>query len=84
MIARMKLTKFLQNRVIFLFDPALSSIYSVTGQFFSSFFFDVVSLSPFRRMALQKIFARQIFDSRGNPTVEVDLTTEKGGLADHL
>lgn len=29
-------------------------------------------------MALQKIFARQIFDSRGNPTVEVDLTTEKG------
>jgi enolase len=24
------------------------------------------------------VFARQIFDSRGNPTVEVDLTTEKG------
>jgi len=29
-------------------------------------------------MALQKIVARQIYDSRGNPTVEVDLTTEKG------
>ncbi|KAJ3224055.1 hypothetical protein HDU81_008763 [Chytriomyces hyalinus] len=29
-------------------------------------------------MAIQKIFARQIFDSRGNPTVEVDVTTEKG------
>lgn len=29
-------------------------------------------------MAIKKIHARQIFDSRGNPTVEVDLTTEKG------
>jgi len=29
-------------------------------------------------MAIQKIRARQIFDSRGNPTVEVDLVTEKG------
>lgn len=29
-------------------------------------------------MAIHKIHARQIFDSRGNPTVEVDLTTEKG------
>ena len=29
-------------------------------------------------MSIQKIFARTIFDSRGNPTVEVDLTTEKG------
>uniref|UniRef100_A0A2I9LNP4 Enolase n=1 Tax=Centruroides hentzi TaxID=88313 RepID=A0A2I9LNP4_9SCOR len=29
-------------------------------------------------MPISKIFARQIFDSRGNPTVEVDLTTEKG------
>ena len=24
------------------------------------------------------MLARQIFDSRGNPTVEVDLTTDKG------
>jgi enolase len=28
--------------------------------------------------AITKIHARQIFDSRGNPTVEVDLFTEKG------
>lgn len=30
------------------------------------------------KMPIQKIHARQIFDSRGNPTVEVDLTTELG------
>ncbi|KAI0311088.1 enolase [Amylostereum chailletii] len=29
-------------------------------------------------MSISKILARQIFDSRGNPTVEVDLFTEKG------
>lgn len=29
-------------------------------------------------MSIQRIFARQIYDSRGNPTVEVDLTTDKG------
>jgi enolase len=29
-------------------------------------------------MSIRKIFARSIFDSRGNPTVEVDLYTEKG------
>jgi enolase len=29
-------------------------------------------------MPIQKIHARQIIDSRGNPTVEVDLTTELG------
>ncbi|EJC98809.1 enolase [Fomitiporia mediterranea MF3/22] len=29
-------------------------------------------------MSIQKIHARQIFDSRGNPTVEVDLFTAKG------
>ena len=27
---------------------------------------------------VSKIHARQIFDSRGNPTVEVDLHTAKG------
>merc|ERR1712004_621598 len=30
------------------------------------------------RMPIKRIFARQIYDSRGNPTLEVDLTTEKG------
>ena len=29
-------------------------------------------------MGLKSIQARQIFDSRGNPTVEVDLLTDKG------
>ncbi len=29
---------------------------------------------------IQSIFARQIFDSRGNPTVEVDVTTEDGSF----
>jgi len=29
-------------------------------------------------MAILKVHARQIFDSRGNPTVEVELTTDKG------
>ncbi|CAO3598143.1 unnamed protein product [Absidia cylindrospora] len=29
-------------------------------------------------MAITKVHARQIFDSRGNPTVEVELTTGKG------
>ncbi|KAI1711996.1 beta-enolase [Ditylenchus destructor] len=29
-------------------------------------------------MSIKRIFARQIFDSRGNPTIEVDLQTEKG------
>ena len=29
-------------------------------------------------MPIQKILARMIYDSRGNPTVEVDVTTEKG------
>ncbi|BFZ23013.1 hypothetical protein BsWGS_26052 [Bradybaena similaris] len=29
-------------------------------------------------MVILKVHARQIFDSRGNPTVEVDLTTDKG------
>ena len=29
---------------------------------------------------IQKIFARQILDSRGNPTVEVDVLTSEGFL----
>jgi len=33
---------------------------------------------PTLKMPIQSIKARQIFDSRGNPTVEVDLVTDKG------
>uniref|UniRef100_A0A914Z7X7 Enolase n=1 Tax=Panagrolaimus superbus TaxID=310955 RepID=A0A914Z7X7_9BILA len=29
-------------------------------------------------MPITRVYARQIYDSRGNPTVEVDLTTDKG------
>ena len=29
-------------------------------------------------MAITKIHARQVYDSRGNPTVEVDVITETG------
>lgn len=29
-------------------------------------------------MSIVSVKARQIFDSRGNPTIEVDVTTEKG------
>ncbi|KAF9342934.1 hypothetical protein BGX26_006592 [Mortierella sp. AD094] len=29
-------------------------------------------------MAITKVHARQIFDSRGNPTVEVEVTTAQG------
>ena len=29
---------------------------------------------------ISKVIARQIFDSRGNPTVEVDVLTDKGVL----
>lgn len=39
--------------------------------FFSSIHF-------FNMSTVSKVFARQIFDSRGNPTVEVEVTTPKG------
>lgn len=29
-------------------------------------------------MSITRVYAREIYDSRGNPTVEVDLTTDKG------
>ncbi|VDO52587.1 unnamed protein product, partial [Brugia timori] len=29
-------------------------------------------------MPITRVHARPIYDSRGNPTVEVDLTTDKG------
>ncbi|KAJ2068015.1 phosphopyruvate hydratase, partial [Coemansia sp. S155-1] len=29
-------------------------------------------------MPITRVHARQIFDSRGNPTIEVDLITDKG------
>jgi len=35
-------------------------------------------ISTILTMPIKRIHARQIYDSRGNPTVEVDLTTERG------
>lgn len=35
-------------------------------------------------MPITAIHARYIYDSRGNPTVEVDLTTEKGQLVQFI
>lgn len=35
-------------------------------------------------MSILKIHAREIFDSRGNPTVEVDLCTSKGMCSPYL
>jgi enolase len=34
--------------------------------------------SKSKKMPIKRVHARQIYDSRGNPTVEVDLTTDKG------
>jgi enolase len=35
-------------------------------------------------MSVKKLHARQIYDSRGNPTVEVDLSTDKGECNDQI
>lgn len=35
-------------------------------------------VTTFRTMPIKSILARNIFDSRGNPTVEVDLVTDLG------
>lgn len=37
-----------------------------------------IPLGTSSKMAIQKVFSRYVYDSRGNPTVEVDLTTDKG------
>lgn len=38
----------------------------------------VISSSEYSTMPITKIHARQVYDSRGNPTVEVDLVSETG------
>lgn len=44
------------------------------------FFYRFICDSLFLRMSITKIHAREILDSRGNPTVEVDLYTTKGDV----
>lgn len=39
---------------------------------------DKANIPCFFRMSILNIVAREILDSRGNPTVEVDLHTDKG------
>ena len=34
-------------------------------------------------MIIEKVHAREILDSRGNPTVEVEITLESGVVAAH-
>merc|ERR1712168_395509 len=46
--------------------------------FESDFVCLTVTSSASRMVLINALKARQIFDSRGNPTVEVDLTTNKG------
>lgn len=45
---------------------------------FILFFFSFPQFIFFNMSTVSKVFARQIFDSRGNPTVEVEVTTPKG------
>ena len=44
------------------------------------FNFRIQKFNNFIKMSIKKIYARSIYDSRGNPTVEVDLWTDKGNL----
>lgn len=37
-----------------------------------------VHITEYTTMAITKIHARSVYDSRGNPTVEVDIVTETG------
>lgn len=39
---------------------------------------DHVDAEMYSQMTISKIHARSVYDSRGNPTVEVDVITEKG------
>ena len=57
-----------------------SNIYMHVGiQTFIVFFLNNFLLIFLANMSgVSKIQAREIFDSRGNPTVEVDITTSKG------
>ena len=57
-----------------------SNIYMHVGIKLLSFFFlnNFLLIFSANMSGVSKIQAREIFDSRGNPTVEVDITTSKG------
>ncbi|EFO85696.1 CRE-ENOL-1 protein [Caenorhabditis remanei] len=61
-----------------MFVTFLSAAHSLTSFIRGGCHSTKSSQSDGQRMPITKIHARQIYDSRGNPTVEVDLFTEKG------
>lgn len=70
----------------------LHAVFPFSTPIFFFFSFNLTQLSPPKKrthpkptteqkeenMGISKVHARQIFDSRGNPTVEVEVTTSKG------
>lgn len=71
------------NRVAKRLSFALDQVRSSSQKNFLNsstlqFLYRSPSFHTYSRMPIKKIHARQIYDSRGNPTVEVDLTTERG------
>lgn len=56
-----------------------TSLFDLTFNSFFANFITTIKISIYSsKMPIKSIKARQIFDSRGNPTVEVDLTTDLG------
>ena len=62
-----------KSLIIFLFTANdIMTYFRVKRKTYHEFFFEG------EMSGVSKIFAREIFDSRGNPSVEVDITTSKG------
>jgi hypothetical protein len=77
-LARLQAHLFCPQRV-------LAEFYIETPQFLKEGSFHLCKLlntsdivPPLAIMAITKIHARSVYDSRGNPTVEVDVVTETG------
>lgn len=69
---------FLSVKKIQAFKVASSSLLLSSKLFHKKLFHLILTQIQLREMSIQKIHARSIYDSRGNPTVEVDLYTDKG------
>lgn len=69
---------FLSVKKIQAFKVASSSLLLSSKLFHKKLFHLIQTQIQLREMSIQKIHARSIYDSRGNPTVEVDLYTDKG------
>lgn len=64
--------------VFFTWQLQASKVYKEYRDFSYFFYFRLLPPIFTARMSIAKIHAREILDSRGNPTVEVDLFTHKG------